>query len=101
VPGTGIYAGYLRADDHRFPAAISVGHNLVFGGEHLVVEAYVLDFEGNLRDQDIALDFVARLRGEQDFDSVDDLVSQMHLDVANVRSILDRSEEPGEIMLTP
>jgi riboflavin kinase/FMN adenylyltransferase len=101
VPGTGIYAGYLRADDHRLPAAISVGHNLVFGGSRLVVEAYVLDFEGNLRDRDIALDFVARLRGEQNFASVDDLVSQMQLDVANARSILDQSEEPGEIMLTP
>lgn len=101
VPGTGIYAGYLRADDQRLPAAISVGHNLVFGGGRLVVEAYLLDFEGNLRDQDVALDFVARLRGEQNFDSVDDLVSQMHRDVAEVRSILDRSEEPGEIMLTP
>lgn len=101
VPGTGIYAGYLRVDDRRLPAAISVGYNATFGGQHIVVEAYVLDFEGDLREDDVALDFVARLRDEQNFERVDDLVVQMHLDVANVRTTLERSEEPGEIMLAP
>jgi riboflavin kinase/FMN adenylyltransferase len=101
VPGTGIYAGFLRIDDRRLPAAISVGYNVVFGGQNMVVEAYVLDFEGDLRDHGVALDFVAWLRSEQNFDSVDELEAQMHLDVANVRTILEQSEEPGEIMLTP
>lgn len=99
VPATGIYAGYLRLDDRRLPAAISVGYNPVFGGDHLVVEAYILDFEGDLREQAVALDFVARLRDEQNFSSVDALVAQMHRDVANARLMLEGSEEPGEIML--
>ena len=101
VPGTGIYAGYLRTDGSSYPAAISVGYNLVFGGQDIVVEAFVLDFDGDLRDADVALDFVSRLRGEQNFEQVDDLVAQMHQDVAAVRAILDRSEEPGEIILIP
>ena len=101
VPGTGVYAGYLRTGSDRLPAAISVGYNPVFGGQDIVIEAYVLDFGGDLRDADVALDFVVRLRGEENFERVEDLVAQMHLDVAEVRSILARSEEPGEIMLTP
>jgi riboflavin kinase / FMN adenylyltransferase len=100
VPGTGIYAGYLRIDNRCLPAAISVGYNPVFGGQHIVVEAYILDFDGDLRDEEVTLDFVARLREEQNFDSVDELVAQMHRDVANVRTILAGSEEPGELMLT-
>jgi riboflavin kinase / FMN adenylyltransferase len=101
VPGTGIYAGYLRTDDQRLSAAISVGYNVVFGGQQVVVEAYVLDFDGDLRESEVALDFVARLRGEQNFESIDDLVAQMNLDVENTRAILQHSEEPGEIMLNP
>jgi len=101
VPGIGVYAGYLRADSGSHQAAISVGYNVVFGGQDIVVEAHVLDFDGDLRGIDVALDFVVRLRGEQNFERVEDLVAQMHLDVAQVRSTLAESEEPGEIMLTP
>ncbi len=101
VPRTGVYAGYLRTDGISYPAAISVGYNVVFGGQDIVVEAYVLDFDGDLRGAEVALDFVIRLRGEQNFEQVEDLVAQMHRDVAEVRAILARSEEPGEIILTP
>ena len=95
-----MYAGYLRTGSDRLPAAISVGYNLVFGGKDIVVEAYVLDFDGDLRGADVALDFVTRLRGEQNFERVEDLVTQMHADVDEARSILARSEEPGEIILS-
>jgi riboflavin kinase / FMN adenylyltransferase len=101
VPGTGVYAGYLRTAGDRLPAAISVGYNLMFGGRNIVVEAYVLDFDGDLRGADVALDFVKRLRGELNFERVEDLIAQMHVDVAEIGSILACSEEPGEIILTP
>jgi riboflavin kinase / FMN adenylyltransferase len=101
VPGTGVYAGYLRIAGDRFPAAISVGYNLVFGGRNIVVEAYVLDFDGDLGGADVALDFVERLRDELNFERVEDLVARMHVDVAEIGSILARAEEPGEIILTP
>jgi riboflavin kinase/FMN adenylyltransferase len=99
VPGTGIYAGYMRWDGQRRPAAISIGFNVVFGGEILSVEAFALDFDGDLRGKEMHLDFVDRLRGEENFDSVDALVEQMHRDVAQVRSILERTGEPGELLL--
>lgn len=101
IPGTGIYAGYLRTDGASLPAAISVGHNLTFGGGEVVVEAYVLDFEKNLREREVALDLVARLRDELHFDSVPELITQMQRDVDEVRRILAASEEPGELILTP
>lgn len=98
LPQTGIYAGYLRVDERCLPAAVSVGYNVVFGGQHLVVEAYVLDFDEDLYDKIVAVDFVARIRNEQNFESVEALVAQMHRDVAEVRHILDQAEEPGELI---
>ncbi len=100
TPGTGIYAGYMRTDGQCLPAAISVGFNVVFGGETLSVEAFVLDFDGDLRGKQLQLDFVARLRGEENFESVEALVEQMHVDVAKVRTILAAAGEPGELLLT-
>jgi riboflavin kinase/FMN adenylyltransferase len=88
LPATGIYAGYLRFDDRRLPAAASVGYNPVFGGKDLSVEAFVLDFSGDLRGKDVSLEFVDRLRDEQNFASVDALISQMDRDVQRVRQIL-------------
>jgi riboflavin kinase/FMN adenylyltransferase len=79
---------------------VSVGYNVVFGGTHLSVEAFVLDFAGDLRDKVVALDFVARIRDEQQFESVDGLVARMHQDVDEVRRILESSVEPGELILS-
>lgn len=88
LPATGIYAGYVLLDERRQAAAISVGYNPVFGGQQIVVEAYILDFDEDLRDQEIGLEFVSRLRKEENFDSVEDLVAQMHRDVARVGEVL-------------
>jgi len=70
------------------PAAISVGYNPVFGGQQIVVEAHLLDFDEDLRDQEIGLEFVCRIRGEENFDSVESLVAQMQKDVERAREIL-------------
>lgn len=101
LPAIGIYAAYLRVNGDRYPAAVSVGTNPTFGGDKLVVEAYLLDFDGDLRDRVVAIDFVDRIRGEQRFDSADELVAEMHRDVDKVRKILDQAVEPGELILTP
>lgn len=88
LPATGIYAAYLRWEGQRLPAALSVGYNVVFGGDRISVEAYVLDFAGDLRGASVGLDFVARIRPERNFDSVEALVAEMHRDVEKVRGIL-------------
>jgi riboflavin kinase/FMN adenylyltransferase len=101
LPALGIYAGYLRVDGQRLPAAISVGYNVQFDGETVTVEAYVLDFSGDLSNREVGVEFVARIRDEQKFDTVDDLLGEMQRDVEKTRSILGQSEEPGELLLTP
>jgi riboflavin kinase/FMN adenylyltransferase len=101
LPAVGIYAGYLRVDGQRLPAAISVGYNVQFNGETVSVEAYVLDFSGDLRDREVGVEFVARIRDEQKFDTVDDLLAEIRRDVEKTRSIIAQAEEPGELLLSP
>jgi len=101
LPATGIYAGYLGFKGRRLGAAISVGYNVVFGGTAIVVEAYVLDFTGDLRDAEVRLDFVDRIRPERDFASVSALISEMHRDVEEVRRILATATAPSDLTLSP
>jgi riboflavin kinase/FMN adenylyltransferase len=94
LPAPGIYAGwYERPDDSRHMAAVSVGRRPTFyaeGGE-LLVEAFLLDFDGDLYGEPARLSFAHRLRDELAFDSVDDLVAQMGRDVELARSLLGTS----------
>lgn len=99
LPDTGIYAGYLTVDGRRLPAAISVGYNVVFGGREIVVEAYVLDFDEDIYDKEVTLEFVDRVREERNFESVEALIAEMHRDVATVRNVLQLAVEPGEQIL--
>lgn len=87
VPADGVYAGHLvRASGERLAAAISVGSNPTFDGANRRVEAYALDVDIDLYDEPVAIEFAARLRGMQRFGSVDELISQMALDVEQTRS---------------
>ena len=95
IPGDGIYAGWLvsldadGAESGRWPAAISVGPNATFGEAERTVEAYALDRDDlDLYGAHVAIDFVARLRGTERYDSVDALVAQMHRDVDRARTLL-------------
>src|SRR3954465_8226128 len=84
VPGHGVYAAWA----HGHPAAVNVGVRPTFEtGRGLLVEAYLLDFEGDLYGQTLRIAFTDRLRGEKRFESVDDLVAQMRLDVERTRDI--------------
>jgi riboflavin kinase/FMN adenylyltransferase len=91
LPADGIYAGwYVMPDGARHPAAISLGRRPTFYeyADTSVLEAHLLDFEGDLYHQAARVQFVARLRDELKFDSVDALVEQMGLDVAQARTLL-------------
>jgi riboflavin kinase/FMN adenylyltransferase len=91
LPADGIYAGEYQGPDGAWrPAAISLGRRPTFyeDAEHSLLEAYLLDFDGDLYGQPAAVRFVARLRGEQRFDSVDDLVAQMTKDVEAARRLV-------------
>jgi len=91
LPAPGIYAGrYERPDGRRHAAAVSVGRRPTFYGADgdLLVEAHLLDFDGDLYGEPARLSFVHRLRDEEAFDSVEALVAQMARDVDRTRTLL-------------
>jgi riboflavin kinase / FMN adenylyltransferase len=81
VPGYGIYAG--AADGHR--AAISIGTNPHYGGGERRIEAFLLDFDGDLYGRKLRLQLWERLRDELAFESEDELVAQIGRDVEATR----------------
>jgi riboflavin kinase / FMN adenylyltransferase len=86
-PGHGVYAAYANGK----PAAVSVGVRPTFGtGRGVLVEAFLIDFQGDLYGTELRLDFVRRLRGERAFPTVDALVEQMGKDVAEAASVTTR-----------
>jgi riboflavin kinase/FMN adenylyltransferase len=95
VPADGVYAGrVVRLDEWGRTvgplgdAAISVGTNPTFEVRQRRVEAFVLDFDGDLYGDGLGVEFVHRLRGMERFDGVDALVAQMHDDVKQTRDVL-------------
>jgi riboflavin kinase/FMN adenylyltransferase len=93
VPADGVYAGWVTVPGDpavpALPAAISVGTNPTFDGVTRTVEPYVLDRDDlELYGATIAVDFVDRIRGQERYGSVDELVAQMRRDVEQTRRIL-------------
>lgn len=87
VPGFGIYAG--AAGESR--AAISIGTNPHYGGEERRVEAFLLDFDGDLYGQRLVVELWRRLRDERAFGSEQELIDQIARDVEET----ERAERPG------
>ena len=91
LPADGIYAGtFIGSDLEERTAAISLGRRPTFY-EHAdmsLLEAFVLDFDGDLYDQEVKVRFIERLRGEERFDSAEALVEQMQRDVEDTRRLL-------------
>jgi riboflavin kinase/FMN adenylyltransferase len=91
-PGHGVYACRaaveIDGEWRWWPAATSVGVRPTFvSGLGLLVEAFLLGFDGDLYERELRLEFLQRLRGELRFDSVDELVEQMARDVEETRRI--------------
>jgi riboflavin kinase / FMN adenylyltransferase len=84
VPAYGIYAG--AALDGR--AAISIGVNPHYGGSERRIEAFLLDFEGDLYGKPLRIELWERLRDERAFESEDDLVRQIAVDVEATRAAI-------------
>ncbi len=85
---TGVYACRADVDGQLHPAVVNVGVRPTFGEQTLAIEAYLMDFAGNLYDRRLTLHFVARLRGEHKFPSVEELRVQIGRDVAAARARL-------------
>ena len=99
VPEQGVYAGRVGLVGATSAAAINIGTSPTFAGADrrgVRVEAFLLDHDGSdLYDQPIRVEFLARLRREERFESVDELVKQMHRDVEATRRIVAAHAEGG------
>ena len=89
VPSDGVYAGlYKRPDGSEHPCAINLGRRPTFyvNAEHSLLEAYLMDFSGDLYGEVAVVQFVAFLRSERQFAGIDELKDQLQVDIAHARA---------------
>lgn len=85
IPGEGVYSGRAKFDSATCLAGISVGHNPTFGGDELSVEAFLLDFDGDLYGRRLTLEFDRFLREQRRFATAAALAEQLEKDIEAVR----------------
>ncbi len=88
LPGEGVYAGRAMHLDSGYRAAVNVGTNPTFGQEPVHLEAFLLDFDGDLVGEPLSIEFWARLRDEVRFESVEALSRQIGEDVERTREMV-------------
>ena len=90
TPGHGVYAGRAQISSGEVKiAAINVGVRPMFeSGLGVLIEAYLLDYDGDLYGEQLRVEFLERLRGEEKFESVDALKLQMAADVEATRELV-------------
>jgi riboflavin kinase/FMN adenylyltransferase len=91
IPADGIYAVRVKIGDQWHGGAANIGIRPTFDSGHRLVEVYVLDFDDDLYDQVIEVQFIKRLREEIKFGSVDALIEQMKKDVDETRIVLAKA----------
>ncbi len=89
VPARGVYAGFVLVGDERYAACTNVGVAPTFGRSESRVEAYLLDFDGDLYGRLVDVGFTRRIRGEKKFSGVEELKAQIRSDVATARRLAD------------
>lgn len=91
VPGSGVYAVRVRYDETSHLGVVNVGNRPTFGGATSVVEAHLLDYRGDLYGKNLEVDFIERLRAEQKFAGVEELVAAIEGDIDQARGLLEVS----------
>ena len=90
IPASGVYASWALVGEQRYMAAANIGTRPTFAGDSLSIEAHILDFDGDIYGETLALDFVQRLRAERKFAGFGELVAQIRADIAETRALLAR-----------
>lgn len=99
TPGTGIYAGQVSLDRERFLGAVSIGYRPTIHPANQgdpVIEAYLIDYDGNLYGRRLQLRFCAKLRDEEKFSNLDQLRERIAVDVRRIRKYYNRSRSLWE-----
>ena len=89
IPKNGIYATFTYVNEQKFLSATSIGTNPTFKGNNKTIETYILNFDKDIYNQTITIEFIERLRDEMKFESVKNLVSQMDSDIIAIKEILN------------
>lgn len=89
LPAEGIYATWVYINDKAYESMTNIGKRPTFGGHQSIVEAYILDYRGNLYGQELKIDIIERLRGEKQFDTTEALRQQITEDIKQGRAILN------------
>jgi len=87
IPGDGVYAVKVRVGLNSWPGAANIGPNPTFGEQARKVEVHLIGYQGDLRGQELTVDFLERLRDTRAFQSVEELVDQLRRDVARAEDI--------------
>lgn len=88
LPATGIYAVRVRRGAETLWGAANIGTCPTFENGEFSLEVHLLDFNGDVYDENLVVQFVARLRGERRFPSIEALAAQIHADIAAARKVL-------------
>ena len=81
IPSIGVYAVRVQVAGHQWKGMLSIGYRpTINNGNDLSIEVHILDFQGDIYNQKMRLEFIEFLRPEVKFDSVDELIAQMHKD---------------------
>ncbi|MBN1121354.1 MAG: bifunctional riboflavin kinase/FAD synthetase [Anaerolineae bacterium] len=89
LPSRGVYVAWADVADSRYTAVVNIGTRPTFDSDQeQTVEAHLLDYSGSLYDETVYLHFLARLREERKFDSVDALTTQIRTDITQAKQII-------------
>jgi len=88
LPASGIYAVYVTVGGQTYPAVANIGTCPTFYDNQLSLEVHIFDFNQDIYDSDVAVEFIARLREEQRFPGIPELVTQIQADIQKARQIL-------------
>lgn len=88
LPANGVYAVWIHIGNKRYPAVANIGVRPTFDETERTVEVHIFDFSEMIYGQTVHVEWVERLRAEQKFSGIDELMAQIHRDAAQARKIL-------------
>lgn len=100
IPANGVYAAEVFVHDRRYPAAVNIGIAPTIAHDQDIIEAHILDFDANIRDEEIEITFRHRLRPEKKFHSTEELIDAIRQDVEAIRRYFGLAAGPASSSLS-
>ncbi len=89
IPKNGVYIGYTTVDEKRRKSVINVGNNPTFNADRITIESHILDFDGDIYDKSVKVEFAKRIRPDKKFNSLDTLKEQIEEDIKAARNYME------------